>query len=115
MSSNMNMTYECFIRGAFSINKDNLIDRWGDPAGIANTDEFDAGNINTIKAGISYSMEIYRHEIYEKNQISDNEYDGMDRIINDVLSATDKITIFNLIEDFNKKYVHKYVKYKWNK
>lgn len=110
----MEMKYETFIRGAFSIYSDNLIGRCEDPARIANADVFSVDNINTIKAGISYSMIIYKHEICEKNQISDSEYNDMDRIISDVINAPDKVTIFNLIKQFDK-YVSKYVVYKWNK
>ena len=115
MTPEMNLTYEGFIRGAFSINQNHMIDRWGDPASLADTDKFNFGDIEKVKAGAAYAMEIYRvHIINNCDGISDAESNDMDRIVRDVINAQDKESIYKLIKEFKQKYSDKYVKYQWN-
>jgi len=115
MNPEMNLTYEMFIRSAFSIDKNTMIDRWGDPAGLANTDVFSHGDIEEIKAGVAYSMSIFRKHIANNNNVTDQESNGMDQTIRDVLNAKDKSVIYNLIERFRSDYVSKYIVYLWNR
>lgn len=51
------MNYETLLRTAFGFAEDGrMLGRWGDPARIANTDQFSYGNIATVKAGTAYAM-----------------------------------------------------------
>nr|WP_010249188.1 hypothetical protein [Acetivibrio cellulolyticus] len=113
MTPEMNLTFEMFIRKAFSINSYNMINRYGDPAGLANTDMFNFGEIEKVKAGAAYSAQICNKHIVNNCNISDDESNDMDRIVKDMINAEDKIRIFELIKEFNQKY-DKYIKFKWN-
>lgn len=116
MTPEMNLTYEGFIRGAFSIDKEHLINRYEDPASLADTDVFNSEDIEVVKASTAYSMSIYKTHIINNCQgVSDDEDNDMCNMIKDVINATDKTIIYNLIKDFRNNYVEKYVIYKWMK
>lgn len=99
----MNMIYEGFIRRAFGIDLDNgIVDRWGDPAGLANTDVFNSGSISSVKAATSYSMEIFNDRIKENRfeDITDTVSQQMDEYVERVINAQDKQEISDLIESY---------------
>ncbi|AQM59981.1 hypothetical protein [Clostridium baratii] len=109
----MNMCYEGFIRRAFSLNKSTLIERFGDPAELANTDVFDVDCIEKVKAAVAYSMQIFKKNITANNDLSSADIENMDLITQNVINAVDKNTIYNLIVDFDSRYVQPYVTYRW--
>jgi hypothetical protein len=67
------MSYETFIRRAFSLNERELIERWGDPASLANTDSFTENNISSVKAAVAYGIEIFNGKILNHNSASMSE------------------------------------------
>lgn len=99
----MNMTYEGFVRRAFGAGSGTgIIDRWGDPAGLANTDIFNSGRISSVKAAIAYSMEIFNDKIKENKgeEITDEISQEMDEYVERVINAQDKQEIYELIESY---------------
>ena len=105
----MTYEYETFIRRAFSINR-SLINKYQDPAGLADADRFteEVYSIEEVKAAVSYSMQIFKKHIVENNKLSKDEIQNINSIIKNVIDATDKIEIYNLIIRF-KIYEDKYV------
>jgi len=106
MGVNENLTFENFIRDAFSMALGRQIERWGDPAGLANTDIFSSGGLHEVKASVSYSMCIwkshFRENHYNHPVVQDPaKYNRMDTIIADVLNASDKMSVHRFIEEFN--------------
>ena len=63
------MKYESFVRGAFSIHLNTLIDRSGDLGGLAEADVFrlaesgDNHYFNEVKIGTGYAISILNTEI----------------------------------------------------
>lgn len=111
--SEMNICYERFIEGAFSTNKLNLISRFGDPAGLADTDVFAEDCIEKVKAAVSYSMQIFKNYIIKNKDLPIEEFENMDIMTKNVINAKDKEEIYDLICDFKEKYMDKYVKFPW--
>lgn len=103
------MEYETFIRRAFSLGQQ-LIGRWGDPAELANTDVFSASQIDRVKVGVTYSMEIFSKYI-EKNidDIPDMEISEMRDFTGKVLRSSDICEIHSHIVDFKEKFERKYI------
>lgn len=104
MSGMHNLTYENFIRSAFTKAYGQEVGRWGDPAALANTDTFDADQLSKVKAGISYSMSILNHFLIEDNELSEAQYNDIESILNRVLSSQNKMDIYDLIEEYKSKY-----------
>lgn len=109
MSSNPAMNYESFIRMAFGLKGNNgvMVDRWGDPAQNANTDHFHDSRLSSVKATVSYAMEIFNTAICEEKQIGDNEV--FSKFVEDVINAPDLQTIDQLIDDYRNQIIDKYV------
>ncbi|WP_317955433.1 hypothetical protein [Paenibacillus chitinolyticus] len=104
-----NLEYENFIRRAFAIVTGQFVERYGDPAQLANTDVFSAGPLYQVKAAISYSMCMLRaHIINEYNDHpslrDETAYDRLDSIIEEVLNAPNKESVFVLIQEFKDRY-----------
>jgi len=101
MGAKHNLTYESFVRDAFSLETKKDVGRWGDPANLANTDVFDAGYLSKIKAGVSYSMCIFNSHITEYSNVPDDQYDElhekMDVVLERVLSASEPLEVYDLI------------------
>lgn len=108
MSSVHNLTYENFVRAAFSLETKQDVGRWGDPAHLANTDIFDAGYLTKIKASVSYSMCIFNSHVTEYSNVPDDQYDElhekMDVILEQVLSANDPLKVYDLIEEYKNTF-----------
>jgi hypothetical protein len=109
MGATENLTYENFIRDAFSMATGKEVGRWGDPASLANTDVFDVGELHLVKAGISYSMLIFNSIL--RNDYSDHpivrdsvNYNRQDSIVQDVLNAPNKMSIYSLINEYTETY-----------
>ena len=86
------LRYETFLRRAFGLTKDGkkgILDRWGDPAGIADTDIFKERELLTVKIGVGYSMMIFNKYILNNvNELSDSEINRMESYIKKVMDAT---------------------------
>lgn len=108
MSSTHNLTYENFVRAAFSLETKEDVGRWGDPAKLANTDIFDAGYLSKIKASVSYSMCIFNFHVTEYSSIQDDQYDElhekMDTILEQVFSADTPLKVYDLIEEYKNTF-----------
>ncbi|MBU2701150.1 hypothetical protein Ga0466249_002264 [Sporomusaceae bacterium BoRhaA] len=106
-----NTTYELFIRQAFSVGKNEMVGRWGDPAQLANTDVFSDVGIEEVKTAVAYSIAIYRSYCENANS---NDKETMSNCLKNVINAPDKKAIINIInkfEDIRKKYYkHNWIK-----
>ena len=62
---NGNMTYEGFIRAAFSVKSNELIDRYGDIAQLANTDVFDLSrsDLNYLNKAKMQNVEVNKADV----------------------------------------------------
>ncbi len=97
----MNMTYEGFVRRAFGAGSGTgIIDRWGDPAGLANTDIFNSGRISSVKAAIAYSMEIFNDKIKENKgeEITDEISQEMDEYVESLERTIEPVEMFRLVD-----------------
>lgn len=105
------MEYETFIRRAFSLGQPELIGRWGDPAQLANTDVFSAEEIDRVKVGVAYAMEIFGHHIVnEIGGIPEKESQEMGDFTGKVLQSSDIWEIHRLLVDFSEKFEDKYIR-----
>ena len=95
------MKYETFLRRAFGLGKGNMIDRWGDPASLANTDNFTDSNINSVKAGVAYAIEIFNQEIINNVKIEDDkEFERIESFTGKIISATSIQDVSTLIKNY---------------
>ena len=105
----MALRYEMFLREAFGYASDGMITaRWGDPAGIANTDNFDDVYINSVKAGVSYSVEIFSTAVINKGALLDSEVARLESFTKQVIDANNVLDINSIIEDFDITVIEKY-------
>ena len=107
----MALNYETFLRTAFGFVKDGeMLDRFGDPAGIANTDYFTDSKIEAVKAGTGYAMEIMSNTVI--NRISDNLPDGeitrLEDFTKKVIISQDLNEIDKLITEFRNTVTDNY-------
>jgi hypothetical protein len=61
-----------------------------------------------VKAATSYAMEIFNSDIREENDLPDSDYNLMDQIVKDILSAPDIITVGKLINQYKAAFFKKY-------
>ncbi|RII36779.1 hypothetical protein D2A34_05195 [Clostridium chromiireducens] len=114
------MNYEGFVRGAFSINSDNMIDRSGDLAGLAEADIFrlaESGDINyftEVKIGTGYAIAIFNNEIFNNCSVSDNDRTSMSNLLNQVISAISTSDIITIINSY-KVFRDRYFTFRWNR
>ena len=104
------MNYETFLRSAFGYKEEGFLDRCGDPAGIANTDNFSDENIASVKAGTGYAMQILSNAIINKYS-KDIDYDELDRLesfTKRVIDVTSLVEIDEAIHEFRDSVVNKY-------
>ena len=90
------MTYEMFLRIAFDVKV-----KGGDPADLASTDTFEAGEIRDVKTGTAYAMAIYMNE-------ADGSLDVelAEKLQDDVLTAETKKEVVEAIKSFKKDVLH---------
>lgn len=115
---NGNMTYEGFIRAAFSVKSNELIDRYGDIAQLANTDVFDLSRsdlnyLNKAKAAVAYSIAIYNNEIFEIEEVNEVDRISMENLLNDALNCTNSQELLETIQTY-KTYRDRYFTHIWN-
>ena len=87
-----NLSYEMFVRNAFSYALKENIGRWGDPAGLANTDTFNTNDIDSVKSAIGYCMNIYNKEDERDLNFLSFKSDHLD---GDILSNQDNVNDLN--------------------
>ncbi len=111
-----NLTYEYFVKGAFSMNLDTHIERGGDPASLAEADIFAASNsqeyLNKSKAGVAYAIAAYNHEISETKSIEEYDYNLMQNLLERALCAKDSCELFDVVEEYIVVR-NKYFKFRW--
>ena len=103
------LRYESLLREAFgyALNGE-IAERWGDPAGIANTDVFDEMYIEKVKAGAAYAMEIFSNPVMNKKNLSDTEIERLEDFTKRVINADSIDTIDTIIEEFDTTVIQKY-------
>ncbi|MGI1801832.1 hypothetical protein ACRPLQ_25445 [Priestia sp. TRN 1309] len=103
------LRYENFVRAAFSFALKTPIERWGDPATLANTDYYDDDYLPRVKAAVSYSMEIFNGEIRERPNLPEEDYDLMDEILASVIHAPNTEVLTSLINRYKEELYQKYI------
>lgn len=112
------MTYEGFVRGAFSLNKSTMINRSEDPARLAEAGLWNVNDLNRIKIGTAYALEAYSAEIKEilSSKDMDNSYETFstdsENLLEMTLAASELTEILDIIERF-QVYKSKYIKFAW--
>lgn len=104
------LNYETFLRWSFGITNGEMLDRWGDPAGIANTDCFTEDNIDVVKAGTAYAMIITTNYLINNRteQLEDREWERVEDFHKKVIKAKNILQIDELINNFRETVVSKY-------
>lgn len=103
MGHEANLTYENFVRDVFAFALEKEVDRYGDPAGLADTDVFSAGDLYQVKVAVSYSMSIFNNIFsnqFTNHPIVKSGSERMETIVQDVLNAPDKQSIIPLINEY---------------
>ena len=91
--------YEEILRNAFSYITKNHIDRYGDPAKLADTDMYYLGNIDRVKIGLGYAMEILFSELRE--DVDDNEINRFNGFSHRLIQSQTLNDIEAIMNDFN--------------
>lgn len=116
---NGNMTYEVFIRGAFSINSEILIGRCDDIAHLADTDVFELSKnnpnyLNKAKSAVAYSIAIYNSEIFTTAGVNDVDRVAMENLLGSALDAINSQELLETIQTY-KTYRDRYFTHIWNR
>ena len=103
------LNYEHFVRAAFGY-PGAVLDRWGDPAGLANADLINGQHLDKVKVATAYSMQIFITDILEKKaeQLADSEHERIESFFLDVTQANDIETIDKLITEFKNTVIDCY-------
>ncbi|CEP39728.1 hypothetical protein [Paraclostridium sordellii] len=114
-----NMTYETFVRGAFSIRSERLTERLGDMANLADTDVFDLSwndvdYLNKAKSAVAYSIAIYNSEIFETSEVSNVDRTAMENLLGNALNSTNSQDLITVIDAY-KVYRDRYFTFIWNR
>ena len=105
------MEYESIIRRAFGLKEGKIIERFDDPASLANTDVFTEDNLSSVKAGVSYAFEIFNNEIFDNFNLGEIEHERIEQFTSNVIAAKSIIEVSKLIHDFNETVEGKYFEY----
>lgn len=101
------MEYEHFLRGAFGLQSGILIDRYGDPAGAADTDSFTPNDIEGVKAATAYAMMIYRRDLVNKRAVPESDHIRLDNFVKAVINSSSLEDISGQITGFNESFVNR--------
>lgn len=103
------LEYESFLRWAFGLQRNIHVDRWGDPAQVADTDFFAENNLEGVKAATAYAMLIYKNDIVNKySDIPSAEYERLKNFVVNVVRAESVIEVSGLITGFNESFVDRF-------
>ena len=94
------LDYEIFIRSAFGYANKRNIERFDDPAGLADTDIYSDKNIENIKAATSYSIGIFLNGVNS----GDTSY------IKKIINAHSIKNISTIIDEFKNNFISKHYK-----
>ncbi len=92
--------YERFMRFAFGLQNGCPIGQGEDPAGLADNDVFDDDNLDSIKVGVGYAMEIVANNIPSPADLSDDEWDRIGDFVTKVLHGNSASVIAELIKEY---------------
>ena len=105
-------TYEMFIRNAFkfaldqgfALNEFGSISRYGDPAGLADTDKYGSHRINYVKAAAAYAVAIYENHFDRASYLSKDEGERR-TYVDSIIEADSVYEVVEIIERFNDEYL----------
>ena len=109
------LKYENLIRRAFGFKKGGrMIERWEDPASLANTDAFRGKNLAAVKVGTGYAMTTLVKEIinHRAGTLPDGERDRLDAFTERVVVAGSLDAVSDLVEEFHNSVEDQY--FKWD-
>lgn len=102
-----NLSYEMFVRNAFSYALKEDIERCEDPAKLANTDAFNTDNIDSVKSAIGYCMNIYNKDILER--LNDDVENGrIEDFVKKIIGANTLSDISTILDDYETTVKNKY-------
>lgn len=111
------MKYEGFVRGAFSIERDELINKGEDPLGVANADIFDMSYneeyLEQAKLGVRTSIQLYNRKIFEDNIPNEDDRLQMERLLERTLEAENSMDLISIIDEYIVLR-DKYFTFRWN-
>jgi hypothetical protein len=99
--------YEDIIRNAFSYALKKEIGRSEDPAQLADTDEY-FGDINRVKIGLGYAMEIFINDIINNFEPDISEETRLTNLLQQLISAPDLKVIEQVMIDYESTVFNKY-------
>ncbi len=102
------MSYELFVRSAFSFSLGKSIGRYGDPASLADADHFRHDNIVGVKIGTGYAMEIFINYLLNNKGFDGEEYERIESFPGRVLAASSLTEISELIDEFRSSVINRY-------
>lgn len=105
------LKYEGFIRGAFALKDSNMIERGEDPARLAEAGLWNMNDLNRVKVGVAYALEIYStkiKEILSDEKSHDAVSRDLERLLDQTIKATNLKEISKIIDDV-KEYQNKYI------
>jgi len=108
------INFETLVRRAFGyITTGRMVDRWGDPAQLANTDQFREENLAAVKVGAGYAIEIFTNEILNKKgeTLSGQEYSRLEQFTNKIVSAKDLKEVSLIVDEFEKTVEKRYFRF----
>lgn len=113
------MKYEGFVRGAFSLNNEESINRGEDPAHLAEAGYWNLNNVDKVKTGTAYAMAIYNAHIIEvlsREELGEEVYAKiyyeLEDLLHDVLQATDLLSISTTLDKY-QPYKDRYIRFRW--
>lgn len=106
------MEYEYLLRDAFGIASSVArIEKDEDPAGLANASLFNTRNINLIKIGTGYAMEIIKDNIQQgKYDLLDEQTEQLNSFANRLIECQDLNCISALISEFRNDFLLRYLR-----
>lgn len=111
------LSYEGFVRGAFSLNSSTLIERSEDPAKVAEVGYWNSENISKVKVGTAYAITAYSNQILETSTLVGDEYDqlhnNLENLLNYSLQATSLRDLESIIQEA-RTYVDQYITFSWS-
>lgn len=110
------LRYETLIRRAFGYaqQEGRMIDRWGDPASLANTDAFRPSKLAAVKVGAGYAMEILITAIINRKagNLPEGESDRLNSFTSRMVAAATIEEVSALIQEFKETVEELY--FQWN-
>lgn len=104
--------YETLIRRAFGFaqNEGRMIDRWADPAALADTDQFRDKNLASVKVGAGYAFEILVTAVFNTigESLPSDEYDRLEKFTEKIVAANNLLEAEQIITEFRETVEDKY-------